>query len=384
MLKLKHGLLAVSLLAGLPALAASPVKIGLVTTLSGPGGYLGEDLRDGFKLAIRDGKLGGVPVELLTEDDGQNPGKAKQIVERFMTSDNVKIITGIIYTNITLAAVPDIMRAGAIYLSANTGPNDLAGKACNKNYFVVGAQNNSQSYAAGEIANRLGFKRMILLAPNYQAGKEFIGAFKNAYKGEVLNEIYTKLDQTDFSAEDAQIRAAKPDGVFQFLPGALGIASLKQYSQAGLKETIPIEVHAMDGRILAALGETALGVPAATDWNPDFDNPANKRFVADYEKAYGRAPSYYAAHAYDVANLVAGALKEVGGDVGKDDAFRVALAKANFESVRGSFKFAQNQHPVTSWYMTKVVKDDSGKLEIKTVERVLTDFVDPFAKDCAM
>lgn len=384
MFKLGYGAVALGMLTALHAFAAEPVKIGMVTTLSGAGGYLGEDIRDGFKLAIRDGKLGDIPVELLTEDDGQNPGKAKQIVERYLTSDHVKIVTGIVYTNITLAVVPNVLRAGAIYLSANTGPEQFAGKGCNKNYFVVGTQNDSQSYAAGEIANHLGFKTAVLLAPNYQAGKEVIAAFKIAYKGKVLNEIYTKLDQTDFSAEDAQIRAAKPDGVFQFLPGALGIASLKQYFQAGLKETIPIEVHAMDGRMLAALGDDALGVPAAVDWSTDLDNAANKRFVADYQKAYGRLPTYYAARAYNVANLVASALKAVGGDMSKTDAFRAALRKADFESVRGSFKFAANQHPVTNWYMTKVVKDASGNLVNKTVETVLTGFSDPYVKQCSM
>lgn len=369
-----------------PAMAAAPVKIGMVTTLSGPGGYLGEDIRDGFKLAIQEdgGKLGGVPVDLIVEDDGQKPGAARQIAARLLESDKVGIFTGIIYTNIVEATVPEILEGGAFYLSANTSPANFAGKGCNKNYFVVGQQNDSQNFAAGEIANHLGFKRMILLAPNYQAGKDAVSAFTRAFKGHIIDDIFTGLHQTDFSAEDAEIAAARPDAVYQFLPGGLGIASLKQYVQAGLKQSIPIIVHAMDGHTLAAVGNAALGVHAAVDWNSDLPNAANKRFVVDFEKTYHRSPTYYAARGYDTARLIGSALHVVNGDLAKADAFRDTLRKADFQSVRGMFKFAHNQHPIQDWYMTEVVKDPSGKLVIKTIDRVLTNFSDPYGVYCKM
>ena len=204
-------------LAASTASAQAPVKIGLITTLSGPGGYIGEDIRDGFKLAIKDGKLGGVPVEVIVEDDALKPGQGKQIAEKFMKNDGIKILTGIVFSNVASAVVPDVVDGGAMYVSPNAAPSNFAGKECHKNYFVVSWQNDSLHESAGQNATNLGYKKAFILAPNYPAGKDALTGFKRFFKGEIAGEIYTKLDQTDFAAEMAQIRAANPDVVFQFL-----------------------------------------------------------------------------------------------------------------------------------------------------------------------
>lgn len=237
----------VAALAALPAFAADPVKIGMITTLSGPAGYLGQDIRDGFKLAMEDGKLGGVPVELVVEDDGLKPGQGKQIAERFLSENGIKLFTGIVFSNVAGATIPDIVDSGAFYISPNAAPSNLAGKECNENYFVVSWQNDSLHESAGQNATNLGYKKAFVLAPNYQAGKDAIAGFKRYFKGEIAGEIYTRLDQTDFAAELAQVRAAKPDVVFQFHPGGLGITFLRQYEQSGLMKEIPMVV-AVDGR----------------------------------------------------------------------------------------------------------------------------------------
>ncbi|MDB5362213.1 MAG: transporter substrate-binding protein [Rhodospirillales bacterium] len=370
------------------AFAAEPVKIGMITTLSGPGGYLGEEVRDGFQLAIDQdsGKLGGVPVAVEVEDDGLKPGSAKDIAQRMLSGEHIKLMTGIIFSNVAGAVVPDILEAGAFYVSPNAAPSSFAGKDCNKNYFVVAWQNDALHEAAGEYANKLGYKKMFILAPNYQAGKDSLGGFKRTYKGEVAGEIYTKLDQTDFAPELAQIRDAKPDAVFQFEPGGLGITFLKQYVQAGLMEKIPMVLASpsMDARTLGAVGEAALGVQVASHWNSDFDNPANKQFVAAYEAKFHRTPTYYAAMGYDTARLIGSALKSVGGDVDKADAFRAALRKADFPSVRGAFKFGPNQHPIEDWFELKVVKGEEGKPILKTVGTIYKDRADAYAAECKM
>ena len=370
------------------AFAADPVKIGMITTLSGPGGYLGEDVRDGFQLAIDQdsGKLGGIPVAIEVEDDGLKPGAAKDIAQRMLASENIKLMTGIIFSNVAGAVVPDILDAGAFYVSPNAAPSGFAGKDCNKNYFVVAWQNDALHEAAGEYANKLGYKKMFILAPNYQAGKDSLGGFKRTYKGEVVGEIYTKLDQTDFAPELAQIRDAKPDAVFQFEPGGLGITFLKQYVQAGLMDKIPMVLASpsMDARTLGAVGDAALGVQVASHWNSDFDNAANKQFVAAYEAKFHRTPTYYAAMGYDTARLIGSALKATGGDVGKEDAFRAALKKADFPSVRGPFKFGANQHPIEDWFELKVVKGEDGKPILKTVGTIYKDRGDAYAAECKM
>ncbi|WP_293813022.1 ABC transporter substrate-binding protein [uncultured Bosea sp.] len=375
-------------LAASTALAQQPVKIGMITTLSGPGGYLGQDIRDAFKLAIdmEGGKLGGVPVELVVEDDALKPGQGKQIAEKMLKTDGIKILTGIVFSNVAGATVPDIVDSGALYVSPNAAPSNFAGKECNANYFVVSWQNDSLHESAGQYATNLGYKKAFILAPNYQAGKDALTGFKRMFKGEIAGEVYTRLDQTDFAPEMAQIRAANPDVVFQFHPGGLGIAFLRQYQQAGLLGKTPMVLAepSLDATTLKAVGESALGLSVTAHWNSDFDNAANKKFMEAWTKAYNRAPTYYASQGYDAALAIASALKATGG---KTDvpALRTALAKADFQSVRGAFKFGPNQHPVQDWYALKVEKGADGTPMLKTTgTKVLSNHGDVYAKDCKL
>jgi len=370
------------------ALASEPVKIGMVTTLSTKAGYLGEEVRDGFKLAIdqEGGMLGGVPVELLVEDDGRDPGKAKQISDRFIKRDNVKIMTGLIFSNVALAVVPKVVRSNVLYISPNAGPSDLAGKGCHENYFNVAYQNDNLDEVVGKYVNDAGFKNVYLLAPNYPAGKDHLAGFKRYYKGNISGEVYTKLGQSDYAAEIAALRAAKPDAVFFFLPGGMGINFIKQYAQSGLNETIPVfgPAFSFDERLLGAVGAAALGVKNGSQWSHDLDNPANKKFVADFRAAYGRTPTLYASQGYEAARLIASALKSVDGDVSKLDQMRTALRKADFESVRGQFAFTANQHPIQNIYIREVVEDGQGGYTNKTLEAVFTGHGNAYEDACKM
>jgi branched-chain amino acid transport system substrate-binding protein len=368
--------------------ATKPVKIGMVTTLSTKAGYLGEEVRDGFKLAIAQegGKLGGVPVELLVEDDGRDPGKAKQIADRFMKRDDVKIMTGLIFSNVAIAVIPKVVRSEVLYISPNAGPSALAGKGCNKNYFNVAYQNDNLDEVVGKYVNDAGFKNVYLLAPNYPAGKDHLAGFKRYYKGAIAGEVYTKLGQSDYAPEIAALRAAKPDGVFFFLPGGMGINFIKQFSQAGLNKTIPVfgPAFSFDERLLGAVGAAALGVKNGSQWTHDLDVPANRQFVAAFREAYGRTPTLYASQGYDAARLIGSALKSVEGDVSKLDALRAALRKADFESVRGDFAFAANQHPVQNLYIREVVEDGAGGYTNKTLKTVFTAHSNAYVDACKM
>jgi branched-chain amino acid transport system substrate-binding protein len=377
-----------SLAAALPAAAQSPLKIGFITTLSGPAGYLGQDVRDGFNLLLKkqDGKLGGVPVDVQVEDDGLKPGQGKQIAERMLMNEKIKLFTGLVFSNVASAIVPDLLDGGGIVISPNAGPSEFAGKDCNRNYFVMSWLTDTMQGSAGRNATELGYKRAFVLAPNYAAGKDAIAGFKRSFKGEIAGEIYTRLDQTDYAAEMAQIRAAKTVVVFQFHPGGLGITFLRQYQQAGLLATIPMVLAepSMDHAILKAVGDAALGLNVSGHWNADLDNPTNKEFVASFTKAYGRAPTMYAAQGYDTALAIDAALKQTGGKVDDSEAFRTAMLKADFQATRGKFKFGANQHPVQDWYAMKVEKDAAGALTLKTTGKIMTDYVDPFAAQCKL
>ncbi len=380
--------LAAALIGGGSALAAEPVKIGMVTTLSTKAGYLGEDIRDGFKLALEQGggKLGGIPVELLVDDDGRKPEKGKQIADRFIKRDGVKLMTGIVFSNVAMAVVPKVVRKGVFYISPNAGPSKLAGKGCHENYFNVAWQNDNLHEAMGQYVSDEGFKDVYLLAPNYPAGKDALAGFKRFYRGKVAGEVYTRLGQSDYAAELANLRAAKPDAVFFFLPGGMGINFLKQYAQAGLNKKIPVfgPAFSFDERLLKAVGAAALGVRNASQWTHDLDNPENKAFVAAFRKAYGRTPTLYASQGYDTAHLIGSALKAVDGDLSRTDAFRKALEKADFASVRGSFRFGSNHHPIQDIYVREVVKGADGSITNKTLGKVFSDHADAYAAECRM
>ncbi len=374
----------VALLA-LTAGAAAQVKIGFITTLSTPAGYLGADARDGFLLAVAEegGKLGGTAVEVVVEDDKLKPADGKQIAEKFLQSDKIKLFSGVIFSNVAGAVVPTILEGGGIFVSPNAGPSNFAGKGCNKNYYVTSWQNDNLHESAGELAKKLGYKRMVLLAPNYQAGKDALAGFRRMFGGEIIEEIFTSLDQTDFSAEMAKIRAARPDAVFQFHPGGQGIAFLKQWSQAGLNGLIPMVVAApsLDQKIAEVVGDAAIGIAGTSHWNTDFPNEANKAFVAGFKAKYNRDPTVYASQGYDAAKLIGGALKATGGKL-DDDAFRAGMLKADVQLTRGNFKFGNNQHPIQDWYQMRVEKGADGKTRLATVRKILENHADSFAKDC--
>lgn len=370
------------------AAAAEPVKIGMITTLSTKAAYLGEDIRDGFLLAIdqEGGKLGGVEVELMVEDDGRKPEKAKQIAERYMKKDGVKIMTGIVFSNVAIAVVPKVVREGVVYLSANAGPSKLAGKGCHENYFSVSYQNDNIDEVVGQFVNDSEHKNVYLIAPNYPAGKDHLAGFKRYFTKEISAEVYTKLGQSDYAAEIAAIRAAKPDAVFFFLPGGMGVSFIKQYAQAGLSEEIPLygPAFSFDERLLKAVGPVALGVKNGSQWTHDLDNEANKKFVADYKEKYGRTPTLYASQGYDTARLIGSALKAVNGSIDDLAAFRQAIKKAEFDSVRGNFAFGSNQHPVQDLYIREVVKTDSGEFTNRTIDKVFENHVDAYAPECKL
>jgi len=379
-------LIATTVLTASVALAGT-VKIGMITTLSGGGSGLGIAVRDGFKLAIEQegGKLGGYPVELIVQDDARKPDKAKQIADRFMKRDDVHIITGIIWSNLAITVVPKVAREGVFYISPNAGPSLLAGKGCHENYFNAAWQNDNLHEAMGQYVKDKNFKRVFILAPNYPAGKDSLRGFKRFYMGKPVAEVYTKLGQKDYAAEISSIRSAKPDAVFFFLPGGMGISFIKQYNQAGLTKEIPLfgPAFSFDQTILGAVGKAALGVMNSSQWNKDIDNPANKRFVGDFKKAYGRLPSLYASQGYDTALLIASAVRAVGGDMSNKDAFREALRKADFKSVRGSFKFGPNHHPIHDIYIREVVIED-GVLTNRIVTKAFTDHADAYVGQCKM
>lgn len=380
---MKRLLTTASLLAAMAVPAfADGTKIGVITTLSGPAGYLGEQIRDGLALGL---DASGAAYELVVEDDGRDPNTGVQVADRMLNEEGIKLLTGIVFSNVSGAVVPEALDAGAIYVSPNAAPSGLAGAKCHPNYFVVSWQNDSLHEASGAAAKKLGYTTAVALAPNYQAGKDAIEGFKREFGGEVT-EIYTGVEQSDFAGEMAQIRDKAPQVVFQFHPGGQGIAFLKQYQQSGLLGTIPMVLSepSYDGVILKAVGPAAVGLTGTTHWNADFDNEASKAMVAAWTAAHPDVPlTTYAQQAYDTGLLIGAALQKAGGD-GDIAALQAAIKSAEFASTRGSFAFGPNQHPVQDWYLTAIEADAAGNPVIVTKEKIREAVGDVYAADCKM
>ncbi len=373
-----------------PALAQQKtVKIGFITTLSGPQAIIGNDMRNSVELALDhlDRKMGGLPVEVIYEDDSFKPDVGKQKSEKLVQQDKVNFVAGYIWSNVLLASLKSVTDDGdTILISSNAGPSQIAGELCNKNYFSTSWQNDQTTMAMGEQLNKAGVKKVYLMAPNYAAGKDMLQGVRRSYKGEVIGEDLTKWpDQLDFSAELAKIQAAKPDAVFVFYPGAAGVQFLTQYAQAGLKGTIPLyTAFTIDATTLPQQKELALGVLGAQTWVNDLPNDANRRFVADFRKKYGNYPSFYGQQSYDAIMLINSAVVGLNGDLSNKDKVRAELKKANFTSTRGPFKFNTNQFPIQNVYIQETVKDSDGNLTLKTVETIMRDFKDPYHEKCPM
>jgi len=379
---------ATAVLLGLTASAATAqekIKIGVIVTTSGPPAALGGQVRDGFALAVKDlgGKMGGREVEIVNVDDELKPDGAVVKVKGLLERDKVDFVVGPIFSNILQAIHKPVTENKTFLISPNAGAASYAGKDCSPFFFVTSYQNDQVHQVLGKVAQDRGYKRVYLMVPNYQAGRDSVAGFKLDFKGEIVEESYMPLNTLDFQPELTKINSLKPDALFTFMPGGLGVNLVKQYRQAGLADRIPVlSAFTVDESTLPAQQDAAIGMFGGANWAPNLDNPQSKKFVASYEAAYNTVPGTYAMQAYDTAMLIDSAVKAVKGDLSNKEAVSAALKKADFTSLRGSFKFNSNGYPIQNFYLTKVAKRPDGKFQTEIVEKVFSDSVDSYAKDC--
>src|ERR1700754_2157299 len=367
------------------AFAQEKLKIGVIVTLSGPAAALGQQVRDGFNLAVKDlgNKMAGRDVEVVVADDELKPDGAVTKVKGLLDRDKVDFGVGPIFSNFLQAIHKPVTDTKTFLISPNAGPSSYAGKNCSPFFYVTSYQNDQVHEVLGKVAQDRGYKRVYVMVPNYQAGKDSVAGFKLDYKGEIVEETYMPLGSLDFQVELSKIASLKPDAVFTFMPGGMGVTLVKQYRQAGLAEKIPVlSAFTADESTLPAQQDAAVGMFGGADWAPDMNNPASKKFVASYEAAYNGVPGTYAMQAYDAAMLIDSAVKAVKGDLSDKDAVAAALKKADFASLRGNFKFNVNGFPIQDFYLTKVAKRPDGKFQTEIVQKVFENYGDRYAKDC--
>jgi branched-chain amino acid transport system substrate-binding protein len=365
---------------------AAGVKIGLVAVQTGPQATLGTHLRDGFLQGLKhlDGKLGGLAATVVDIDDELRPEVAVTKVRAALERDKVDFVVGVVFSNILGAIIRPVTESGTILISTNAGPSTFAGRGCNQNLFVTSYNNDQVHSVMGQAAQDAGYRRVFVMVPNYQAGRDAVAGFKSRFKGEVVDEVFVPLNHLDFSAELAKIAAARPDAIFTFMPGGLGVNLVKQYRAAGLANIPFLSTFTVDESTLPAQQDAALGFFTACPWAPNLDNPANRRFVRDFEAAHNYVPGSYAAQSYDAAMVLDAAIRKTGGNLADKAALRAAIKGAEFRSVRGPFRFGANHYPVQDFWLCKVVRRADGKYATETVKRVLQNDTDPYAAECRM
>ena len=382
------GIAAALLLAAGPASAQQKVKIGFITTLSGPQGVIGEYMKNSVELALDHlgRKMAGLDVEVFYGDDQVKPDVGKQVAEEMLKKQQVDFVAGIIWSNVMLAVAPTVTEAGKIMVGTNAGPHELAGKQCSERFFTTSWQNDDTPEAMGKVMQDQGITDVYLMAPNYAAGKDMINGFKRSYKGRIVDEVYTRLGQSDYQAEISQLRAKNPKAVFVFYPGGMGISFLRQYSEAGLRGQFPLySVYTVDEISITALKHAALGQYETRYWSPDLKNPANQKYVSDYRKKYGKMPVFYGAQSYDGIMLIDSAVRAVKGNLADTKGMVAAMKKADFASTRGKFTYNSNHFPIQNFYLLKTVAGPAGQDPVMEIQKtVFSNHKDSYYKECGL
>ncbi len=383
------GLLSAAMAFAAPAEAQQKVKIGFITTLSGAVGAIGVDMKNSVEVALDHlgRKVGGLPVEVIYGDDQFKPDVGKQVADEMLKKHQVNFVAGIIWSNVMLAVAPTVTGAGTLMVGTNAGPHQLAGELCNERFFTTSWQNDETPEAMGKYMQDAGLNDVYLMAPNYAAGKDMLTGFKRYFKGRIVDEVYTRLGQTDYQAEISQLRSKKPKALMVFYPGGMGIQFMKQYSEAGLRSDIPLySVFTLDELSLPAVKHAGLGQYETRYWSPDLKNPANEKFVGDYKKKYGKLPSFYGAQSYDGILLIDSAVRAVKGNLSDQKGMIAAMRKANFSSTRGKFTYNHNHFPIENFYLLKAVAGPAaGSDPVMEIQKtVFTNHKDAYAKDCKM
>jgi branched-chain amino acid transport system substrate-binding protein len=378
---------AVAVIAAAPTLAQQKtVKIGFISTFSGPVAAIGNDMRNSFELALDHlgRKIGGMPVEVIYEDDQIKPEVGVQKTQKLIESDKVDFMVGYIWSNVALASLKPLVDSKTITFITNAGASQIAGELCSPYVFTTSWNNDQTPQAVGLYMNQKNVKTAFLIGPNYAAGKDMLEGVASTFKGQIVGrELTAWPNQLDFSAELSKARAAKPDAIFAFYPGGAGIQFVTQYAQSGMKGQIPLyTAFTIDELSLPRLKDLAVGIPGAQQWVNDLPNAANKKYVADYKAKYKSSPSFYGSQTYDAAILLDSALKATKGDMDKDK-LRKAIEKADFKSVRGGFKFGPNHIPIQNFYLQEAIKDGDD-YRLKTVATIVENDQDKHVGKCKM
>lgn len=357
---------------------AQELRVGFINTLSGGAAILGKAQLNGWMLGLehegwkKNGdKFGGVPMKLFVGDDQRKPDVGLRVANKMMKSDKVHVVAGIIWSNILMAVQRPVVRAGRVLMSTNAGASPMAGRRCSPYFVSASFQNDEAAEAMGQLMSKEGLKKVFLLAPNYQAGKDMLTGFRSTYKGgKVAGQVLFKLGQRDYQAEISKIRASGADSAFGFIPGGMGIAFMKQWAASGIGKKVKLYTnYVVDYTTLPPIGKAAIGTFHTLHWGPNMKNARNDEFVKGYLAKHKKMPSMFTVQAYDGARLLADGVRRVKGDLSNLKALSGAMRKGGMNSVRGLLKYNVNGFLIQPWFK-RIVELKNGKPYIRTTDQV--------------
>ncbi len=386
----------IALLGALAALAASgasaqqELRIGYLVTMSGPTAAIGHDAIKGWKLGLehegwtKDGdKLAGVPLRMFYGDDQLKPDVGLKEIDKFIKQDKVHMVAGFQWSHVMAPSKPLLVDAKVLMMSNIAGTSLLAGKDCTPYFISTSWQNEQTALVSGTLLNEDKIQTVYTAAPNIQAGKDVISGFRQIYRGKEVGQTLFKSGESDFQADISKIRAAKPEAVFLFAPGSMGIAFLRQWAASGAGTEIKLyTLFVVDSLSLPAVGEAAIGTFHTNYWDISNTGPANQRFIKEFVAKNGSMPSHFAAQAYDGPRLIAAALRKSGGKFEDPLAFMKVLRTTPYDSIRGPYSYNVNGFPIENFYKREVVKGADGKPQIVTRGVVFKDNKDPYWQEC--
>jgi branched-chain amino acid transport system substrate-binding protein len=356
-----------------------PVKIGLVLPYTGVYAELGTSITQAMELvfARENWTVAGRKIEMIKEDDEMKPPVGVRKTEKLIDSDKVDILTGPVHSGILMGMRDKVHNSKTILIVSNAGADAISRDRCSKWIFRTSFSNWQPCQPMGGWVAKNVSKEAFLIAPNYQAGKDMMGAFQETYTpagGKVVSEDYPKLGETDYAPYLTKIKQSGAKAVFAFFSGTDAVNFVKQYSQFGLKEGIKLTGAGFltEPDVLPAQGAAAIGVLTGHFYTPLLDNPVNHRFVKEFrDKFYGKMPDGFACQGYDTAEVIVRALKAVNGNTQDKDKLVAAIAATEFDSPRGRFRFDPKTHNVIQPYIyIREVREVYGGLANVPIDKV--------------
>lgn len=343
---------ALSLGASLVYAQTGPIKIGVVTPLSGTYTPIGEQVKMGLDLAAKEinatGGINGRKIDLIYEDEEANPAVATQKAEKLFQVEKVEFLTGTVNSGSTLAVGQLAERNNKLIATTVSFADSITADKCSPNVFRVNARAGMQSAAlAAWVDKEIPKANIFFIGPDYEMGRSTVSAFKkaSAEKGaKDVGEVFAPLDNKDYSPYFGQVRAAKPNVIYTSVAGNDTVRLFTQMDEYGVNKGVTIvgASGTVTSQNMGAIGKSANGFVTGVGYSPKLDNPANKKFVADFQKAYNKLPDLYGADSYGLLYFYKAAVEKAKST--ETDKVRAAMNDLSWQTPQGTKKMRAGDH----------------------------------------